>query len=120
MAGANLIQLEGNLTRDPETRTAGTSNVTSFRIANNTGWGDRTRATYIDCEAWTTTGEFVQSHFTKGKPIRVTGQLLQDNWTTDSGESRSKFYIRVDRAEFVDGSRREEEAEETAAAGSKF
>ena len=79
----NLVALMGNLTRDPETRIAesGTS-VTKFSIAVNEfrRKGEESVASFFDCVAFGKTSELIQTYFTKGKPIAVTGRLKQDRW----------------------------------------
>jgi single-strand DNA-binding protein len=103
----NLVLIAGNLTRDPESRTVGSSNVASFSIACNRRWKskdgeDREEVTYVDCEAWGRTAEVICEHFTKGKPIFVEGRLKLDTWEKD-GVKQSKLRVSVESFQFVGG-----------------
>lgn len=98
----------GNLTRDPETRAAGSTTVCNIGIAMNRSWtnkdtGERQEeATFLDCEAWGKQGDVIAQHFHKGKQILLEGSLKEDRWEDkDTGKNRSKHVLRVERFEFV-------------------
>jgi single-strand DNA-binding protein len=103
----NRVVLLGNLTRDPETRMAGSGSVTSFSVAVNDTWmgkdGQRQeRVNFIECEAWATRGETIAKYFTKGRQILVEGSLRQDTWDDkDTGKKRSAIKVNVDGFSFV-------------------
>ena len=101
------VQIYGNLTRDPETRTTtGGLTVANFAVAVNrarTKDGERVEeVTFIDCEAWRKTAEAIAKYMTKGKPIMVRGRLRQDMWEDkNTGARRSKLIAVVDGFDFV-------------------
>ena len=101
------VQIYGNLTRDPETRTTtGGLAVANFAVAVNrvrTKDGERVEeVTFIDCEAWGKTAEAISKYMTKGKPIMVRGRLRQDAWEDkNTGARRSKLIAVVDGFDFV-------------------
>lgn len=98
----------GNLTRDPELRVTpkGTA-ICQFSIAINRDWKNdagekQTEVTYVDCEAWSKTGETIAKYLTKGRPIFVEGRLKLDQWEDKkSGEKRSRMKILVENFQFL-------------------
>lgn len=99
----NKVILGGNLTRDPETRAAGSSTVCNFGIAINRKYKDKEETTFVDCEAWGATGENIARYCTKGRPLLVEGELALDQWTDKDGNKRSKLKVRVYGFQFVGG-----------------
>lgn len=107
----------GRFCADPEAKTLPSGKVVAkFRLAFNRRpyrdgkTGELVKeTTFIDCEAWEKTGELVAQHFAQGKLMTVTGaEVLQDNWTDQqSGQKRSKLYLRVTEFDFVPGEKRE-------------
>lgn len=94
----NKVIQVGNLTRDPEVKTAGSSEVANFAIAVNR-WvkrGDeRVKETdFFNCEAWGKTAELVGKLLSKGDKVLVDGELRQDTWESE-GQKRSTIKIRV-------------------------
>ena len=91
--------ISGNLTRDPETRTAGADrSVTAFTIAHNSRYKtadgeQREETSFIDCEAWGRQGELAAQYLVKGSLTIVEGRIKQDNWTDKDGQKRSKLKI---------------------------
>ena len=103
----NKVFLLGNLTRDPELKQAGGSNVASFGIATNrkftTSSGEhREDTTFVDCEAWGKTAEVMAEHLHKGDPVHVEGRLKFNTWE-HHGEKRSKLTVTVEQFTFVGG-----------------
>lgn len=96
----NFVQIEGNLTADPETRyTATGTAVTNFSVAVTRSWFDnvtqerKEETSFFDVTAWKDLGEHVSSSLSKGDRVQVTGRLKQQTWTTDGGDKRSKVII---------------------------
>lgn len=109
--------LIGNLTRDPELRvTPNGKAVCQFSIASNRKISaDREEVVFLDCEAWEKTGENINKHFTKGKPIFVEAFIRQDNWEDKSTKAkRSKLKFVVTSFQFIGGKGAEPEADKTA------
>lgn len=93
----NTITILGRLTANPEFRTTQTGKkVANFTIAE----GDKNKTNYIECQAWEKRAEFLQTYFTKGKPILVTGSLNQERWEKD-GKKYSKLIANVNQVDFV-------------------
>lgn len=118
----NKVTLAGNLTRDPETKQAGATNVVaSFGLAINRKFkgndGEmREEATFVDVEAWGRTAELVCQYLTKGSGCFVEGRLKLDSWDDKkTGEKRSKIKVVADSVQFLGGKRDgEREAEPPA------
>lgn len=109
MRGYNKCILIGNLTRDPELKYLPSQTaVAEFGIAMNRKWrdaegNDKEDVTFVDCAAFGKTGEIINEHFRKGKPIMVEGRLKYDSWEGKDGSKRSKLTVVVESFTFVGG-----------------
>ena len=115
MAGANIVILMGNLTRDPELRyiPSGTA-VANFGLAVNRPYtsqdGERKQdVCFVDIVTWGKTAENCANYLTKGRPVYVEGRLQFRTWETDDGQKRSKLDVVANNVQFL-GGRREENA----------
>ncbi|MFZ4615632.1 MAG: single-stranded DNA-binding protein [Rectinemataceae bacterium] len=105
MNSLNSILLEGNLTRDPESRTtpAGTQ-VCNFSVASNRFYKQNDsfekETSFFDVEAWARLGQTCAETLRKGRGVRVVGRLKQDRWTDPEGKSKSKVKIVAEHVEF--------------------
>ncbi|MBR4598066.1 MAG: single-stranded DNA-binding protein [Opitutales bacterium] len=112
MASFNKVILMGNLTRDPELRqTQSGTSVCRFSIAVNRSYNAqdgnlREETCFVEVDSFGRTAENIGKYFSKGKPILLEGRLRQDTWDDkDTGKSRSKLVVVLDRFEFVGGGR---------------
>ncbi len=106
----NHIVLMGRLTRDPELRRTGNGTaVASFTVAVDRDFtpkdGGERKTDFIDCVAWTHTGEFIAKYFTKGSMIAVEGRLELRDWNDRDGNKRRSAEVRVSNAHFCGGKR---------------
>lgn len=112
MAFSKVIIL-GNITRDPELKTTPNgSNLANFTVAINRNYtsqsGEKqTETSFVDCVAWSKTGETIAKYFQKGRQILVSGRLNQRTWQDkDTGRNRSALDVVVEEFSFVnDGNR---------------
>lgn len=95
MASLNQINIIGNVTRDPETRSVGSGTVTQFSVAVNEGAGDRKKTTFFDCDAWDQKSAFVSQYVGKGALVFVSGRVVIDEYTGTDGQKRKSFKIRA-------------------------
>ena len=112
MAATNInrVVLTGNLTRDPELRTVGSTgnSVCSLRIAVNTRrkqgdqWVDKPN--YFDVTVWGAQGENCAQYLAKGRPVAVDGRLEWREWQDKEGNKRQSVDIIADSVQFL-GSR---------------
>lgn len=104
----NQIMLGGRVVRDPQVKfLPSQTQVCEFGIAVNrrfkTANGEEREETlFVDCTAFGKTGEIINQHFSKGKPIFVVGRLKMDQWEKD-GQKRTKHTVTVDSFQFVGG-----------------
>lgn len=104
----NKIIIAGRLTRDPELRQVGDSNVANFTVAVDRDYrnkeGERD-TDFIDCVAWGHTADFVSNYFTKGRVAIVEGRLQIRRWNDNGGNARRNAEIRADNVYFGDSKR---------------
>jgi single-strand DNA-binding protein len=98
MADINHVVLVGRLTRNAELKyTNNGSAVSKFSIAINQRrkkddqWVDE--AHFFDIVLWGKTAESLNQYLVKGKQVGIEGQLRQDRWEQQDGQSRSKVEI---------------------------
>ena len=91
----------GNLTKDPIVKKIPNgSSVCTFSIAINNKI--KNSVFYIDIETWNNVAENCNRFLCKGRKVLVEGKLLLNNWTSKTGESRTKISCRADFVNFLD------------------
>ena len=105
MNSLNSILLEGNLVRDPESKTLPTgSQVCNFTVASDRFYRQEDNlekeVSYFDVEAWSKLGLACSQNLKKGRGVRVVGRLKQDRWTDGEGKSKSRLMIVAEHVEF--------------------
>jgi single-strand DNA-binding protein len=103
----NSVHLAGRLTRDPEMRAAGQSNVAGFGLAINRTWKDaagekKEEVTFIDIEVWGKTAEIAAQYLRKGSGCYVEGRLKLDTWEDPQGQKRSKIKVVAEKLQLGD------------------
>jgi single-strand DNA-binding protein len=108
MASFNKVILMGNLTRDPELKTAPSgSKVADLGLAVSESWRDKTTGEnrevvcFVDVTVWNRLAELCQQYLKKGSPVLVEGRLQMDEWKNQQGEKRSKLRVRADTVKFL-------------------
>ena len=101
----NNIQITGNVTRDPETRTVGETTVTSARLIHNEKFkkGDGStveRVVGVDIEIWGKRGDAFAEYVDPKVPVCVEGRLQVDQWEQE-GAKRSRTIVRVEDWQFL-------------------
>jgi single-strand DNA-binding protein len=105
MNSLNSILLEGNLVRDPESKTLSTgTQVCNFTVASDRFYrqNDNTEkeVSYFDVEAWARLGLACAQNLKKGRGVRVVGRLKQDRWQDPEGKARSRVMVVAEHVEF--------------------
>ena len=105
MNSLNSILLEGNLVRDPESKTLATgTQVCDFTVASDRFYKQddelEKEVSYFDVEAWARLGQACAENLKKGRGVRVVGRLKQDRWTDPEGRPRSRVKIVAEHVEF--------------------
>lgn len=95
----NRVILMGNLTREPELKNIGTTNVANFGIAiNRVVQGGAKETTFVDISAFGKCADNIGKYFQKGKPILIEGRLKLDEWQdTQTQQKRSKLKVVAER-----------------------
>ncbi|MCP3683364.1 MAG: single-stranded DNA-binding protein [bacterium] len=102
MNDINRTVVAGRLTRDPEGRDAGGTEVCNFSLAVNRKYKGEDKVSYIDCTAWAKGAEILMQYAKKGSQIIIDGRLEQQRWEKD-GDKRSKVVIVIDNFQLVGG-----------------
>lgn len=98
----NKVLIAGNLVKDPEVRIVGNNmKVCGFTLAVSDKNKDKT-VSFIDCDAFAKTAEFIGANFVKGRQMLVEGRLKQDSWEKD-GKKVSKICLKVDEVHYLQG-----------------
>lgn len=111
----NTVTLIGRLGADPTPPTSENAPA-SFSLAVPQR-GNRDEADWFDVAAFGRLGEVVVDNLAQGRQVAVRGRLVQDKWTTSTGEKRSRVKIIASEIDFLAkarGSGADEEAALTA------
>lgn len=95
MSDLNVCTFTGRLTRDAEQKLIGAKQTpcVEFSVANNTGYGDYAKTTYIDVQLWGSGNSGVVPYLKKGQQIGVSGTLTQNDWVDTNGVKHTKFRL---------------------------
>lgn len=91
-----IANFSGNLTKDPEMRQVGSSNVCSFSVGvrtNNKNKDGGYDSMFVDVSVWGKRGESIMTHAGKGTQVFVSGELATNEFTGRDGTKR--FGLRV-------------------------
>jgi single-strand DNA-binding protein len=106
----NKTIFAGRLTRDPELRQtqSGVSSMNTAiagnRIFLSKDGQKQEDTTFLEIRAYGRLAENISKYFKKGSAIFVEGFLKNENWTTKTGEAKSKLVLVVESFEFVEKS----------------
>ena len=99
------LELIGNLTRDPETRTVqkGESGgkVCNFTVATSIGYGDYKRTEFVRVAAWNGLGETCMKFLRKGSKAFVSGIPTVNTYVNSNGEAAGNMELRLEEIEFL-------------------
>lgn len=101
MSDINSITVTGRLTRDPELRQAGGSQVCRFAVACGRQWTNKAtgnreeRTTFFDCEVWGARGESLSRILRKGMQVTVSGSHESDTREAQDGTRRTYWTLKV-------------------------
>jgi len=108
MPSFNRTFLLGNLTRDPEIKSLPSGDsLVNFNIAVNESYltrdGERKeKTTFVGIVAYGKQAEVIAKYMRKGKPIFIEGSLAQDSWEDNSGQKKTKTYVKLRSFQFID------------------
>lgn len=98
MSNLNCVFIIGRLTRNMELKyTSGGTAIGNFSIAVNRGrkqdgnWIEEVN--YFNCILWGKRAEALSQYMTKGMEVGIEGELKQNRWKDQDGNSRQKVEI---------------------------
>lgn len=98
----NLVVLTGRCVETPELKTTPNGvSVCSFTIANEVGYGENKKTSFINIVAWRGTAEFITKNFTKGSLIGIQGAIQTRKYQDRDGNNRTAFEVVASEAQFV-------------------
>ena len=106
----NKVMLIGNLTRDPEVRTAPAGQtVCSFGLATNRRWTDKSgqrkeQAEFHNIVAWGKLADICGQYLSKGRQTYIEGRLQTRKWQGQDGVERVRTEVIADNMQML-GSR---------------
>lgn len=100
----NILTIVGNVTAKPQLRyTADGKPVANFSIAHNprtfnkaTREWENAETLFMPCTVWGDQAENVAQSVEKGERLLVTGQLKQETYTDNTGETRNSVKLVVE------------------------
>ncbi|MDP3724133.1 MAG: single-stranded DNA-binding protein [bacterium] len=105
----NLVQIIGNLTRDPELRyTPNGAAVCTFGVATNRSWtptdGGETReeVEFHNIVSWGKLADLCNQLLRKGRKVYCSGRLQTRHWETPDGQRRDRTEIVLDQMILLD------------------
>lgn len=99
----NNVSLVGRLTKDPELKTTQSGlSVCRFTVAVDRPYSKDRQADFISCIAWRKTAEFIDSYFSKGQRIALTGSIQTGSYTDKDGKTVYTTDINVNNVEFCE------------------
>lgn len=108
----NVLNIIGNLTRDPESRQVGDKSVCNFTVAVNRrkkveGQPD---ADFFRVSAWGKTGENCQKFLSKGRKVGVTGSVSVHPFAGQDGTPKASLEVLASDVEFLSSGNSEQSA----------
>lgn len=103
----NRTVIVGNLTRDPELRTAGQTTAVSLRVAVNDRKKDQQTGQWVDAPGYYNVTAFggladnVARYTRKGSQVAVDGRLRWHEWHDQQGNKRESIEIVAQDIQFV-------------------
>ena len=98
----------GSLGRNAETKAVGDNKVTKFSVANNTGYGDKKKTQWVECDAWGNRYEKLANYLVKGQSVLIYGEIELNEYQGKDGTSKASLKCRVTDIELI-GSKKDHE-----------
>ena len=94
----NQVILIGRLTRDPEHKSIGDKDLSTFTLAVDDPYGGE--ALFIDINVWGKQATNVQKYVTKGQQVAIGGRLKIDSYEKD-GQKRKATKVVANSVQFL-------------------
>lgn len=92
------LTIAGRVGRDAEAKQVGGSDMCSFSVAADTGFGNKKQTVWIDVTSWGKGSQSLAGYIRKGDHITVTGEL-----STREHNGKTYLQLRADRVELQGG-----------------
>ena len=101
----NKLEVIGNLTKDPETRTVnginGEVKVTNFTVAANDGFGEHKQTLFVRVTAWNGFGEMCAKYLRKGSKVYAAGPVTVNAYINNEGKAVGQPEMKLENIEFL-------------------
>lgn len=101
----NLVVLEGRLTRDPELKNVGSTQVCKFALAVSRKYKDTEETIFMDIAVWGAQAPACGQYLKKGSNALIQGTLREEKWNAQDGTSKTKVVVNADKVVFLGGKR---------------
>ena len=102
MSDLNTVAIIGNLVHNPELKHTQTGKaVCSFRLACNSGYGDKQETLFIGVETWNKNAENIAQYCAQGSKIAIQGCLKENKWESREGQKRTEIRITAFLVQFL-------------------
>ncbi len=101
----------GSLGRNAEVKAINDNKVTKFSVANNSGYGDKKKTIWVECDAWGNRYEKLANYLVKGQSVLVYGEIEINEYTAKDGTHKASMKCRVTDIELI-GSKKDHEKSE--------
>lgn len=95
MGDLNSCAFVGRITKDAELKMIGAKQTpcAEFTIANNTGFGQFEKTSFINVQLWGQAATGLIQYLTKGKQVAVSGEFVQNDWVDQNGLKHSTWRL---------------------------
>lgn len=98
----NLLIATGNLGKDAEQRfTQGGDSIVSFSLPVKSGFGEKSKTSWVKCSMFGKRGESVLPYLVKGQLVGVSGEFSMNEWVNKEGQKVSTPEIRVNELDLL-------------------
>lgn len=112
----NTVILLGNLTGEPSLKaTKGGTDMCTFRLAVNSGWGEKRETAFLHIITFGKTAVNCDRYLSKGRKVLVKGRITTGSYEKSDGTKVYTTDIIADEVEFLSGDPSERKTEQTAA-----
>jgi single-strand DNA-binding protein len=104
----NSVVIVGRAGQDPDMKYFESGKVkTTFSVAVGRWSKEGEKTDWFSIELWDKNAEFAGEYVKKGKLVALDGKLAISKWNDASGETKERYFIRVNNIRLL-GSKREE------------
>lgn len=95
MSDLNVFSVIGRLTKNAELKYVGAKQTpcAEFTIANNTGFGNYAKTSFVDVQLWGQSASGVTPYLLKGTQVAVSGEFVQNSWVDQNGQKHTVWRL---------------------------